>query len=75
MFKKLFTEWIQELGWEYPISSVKTVIKHHLFNQIYVWSYENQVCAYSVCYFGQNISHIAYVFITPFSTTLTYPSD
>lgn len=64
--QKTIYKWIKEIGWEFPISSVKTIFTDHIFNYVYVWQDENQnVAAYSICYFSQNISHIAYVFYDP----------
>lgn len=63
--KKIFS-WIKELKWEFPISSLKNIFNNHIFNNIYIWTDETgQQIAYSVCYFDENISHIAYVFYDP----------
>lgn len=62
--KEIF-HWIKNLGWDFPISSVKKVFTDHIFNRIYVWKLENQIVAYSICYFSPQISHIAYVFYNP----------
>lgn len=63
--KRIFN-WIKELGWDFPISSVKKIFTQHLFNTLYIWFDENnQEVAYSVCYFSEFISHIAYVFYDP----------
>jgi len=63
--KEIFN-WIKELEWDYPISSVKNVFKNHIFNYLYVWKdIQKNIIAYSVCYFSENISHIAYVFYNP----------
>lgn len=62
--KQIFS-WIKHLQWDFPISSVKNVFTNHIFNRLYIWSYKNQVCAYSLCYFSDHFSHIAYVFYDP----------
>jgi arginyl-tRNA--protein-N-Asp/Glu arginylyltransferase len=63
--KKLFN-WSKTLEWGIPASTIKTLFKDHIFNHLYVWSDENhQECAYAICYFSQNFSHIAYVFYNP----------
>jgi arginyl-tRNA--protein-N-Asp/Glu arginylyltransferase len=63
--KKIFN-WIKEIGWDFPISSIKTIFTNHIFNYLYVWKDEkNQEVAYSICYFSDTISHIAYVFYDP----------
>jgi arginyl-tRNA--protein-N-Asp/Glu arginylyltransferase len=63
--KQIFL-WLKELAWDFPISSVKTIFTNHIFNYLYIWKdKENQIVAYSICYFSQEISHIAYVFYDP----------
>lgn len=63
--KEIFN-WIKKLGWDYPTSSVKNVFTNHIFNYLYVWKdKQNNIIAYSVCYFSDHISHIAYVFYNP----------
>ena len=63
--KKIYS-WIKQLGWDFPISSVKKIFSDHIFNTLYVWYDENnQEVAYSICYFSKSISHIAYVFYDP----------
>ncbi|MFA5532556.1 MAG: hypothetical protein WDA13_03090 [Candidatus Shapirobacteria bacterium] len=63
--KKIFN-WIKEIGWDFPISSIKTIFTNHIFNYLYIWKDEkNQEVAYSICYFSDTISHIAYVFYDP----------
>lgn len=63
--KQIYT-WLKELNWDFPISSVKKIFTDHLFNYVYIWKDENdQVVAYSLCYFSSTISHIAYVFYDP----------
>lgn len=70
--QKQIYNWIKQLQWDFPISSVKTIFKDHIFNKLYIWSHNNQVCAYSICYFEKSFSHIAYVFYDPqyFKTNL-----
>ncbi len=64
--QKNIHQWINQLGWEFPISSVKKIFSNHIFNYVYTWKDQNgQIIAYSICYFSQNISHIAYVFYNP----------
>lgn len=64
--QKKITNWIKELGWKFPTSSIKTVFTNHIFNQLYIWQDENnQEIAYSICYFSNSISHIAYIFYNP----------
>jgi arginyl-tRNA--protein-N-Asp/Glu arginylyltransferase len=63
--KQIFS-WIKELGWDFPISSVKQIFTNHLFNYLYIWkNTDGNIVAYSICYFSQKISHIAYVFYDP----------
>lgn len=64
--QKTIYKWIKEIGWDFPISSVKTIFQNHIFNYVYVWLDKNDnAVAYSICYFSQEISHIAYVFYNP----------
>jgi arginyl-tRNA--protein-N-Asp/Glu arginylyltransferase len=63
--QKLIFHWLKELKWDFPISSVKTIFTNHLFNQLYIWKFDEKVVAYSICYFSPTISHIAYVFYNP----------
>lgn len=64
--QKEIYSWIKSLGWDYPISSVKNVFTNHIFNYLYIWKdSQKNIIAYSICYFSQNISHIAYVFYNP----------
>ena len=72
MQKQIFT-WLKVLQWDFPISSVKTVFTHHLFNYLYIWKKDQQVVAFSVCYFSPQISHIAYVFYDPEYSHLDLP--
>ena len=63
--KEIFS-WIKQLGWDFPISSVKKIFTDHIFNYLYIWKNEQeQTVAYSICYFSEKISHIAYVFYDP----------
>jgi arginyl-tRNA--protein-N-Asp/Glu arginylyltransferase len=63
--KQIFS-WIKKLGWEFPISSIKSVFTNHIFNYLYVWKTNSgEIIAYSICYFSSTISHIAYVFYNP----------
>jgi arginyl-tRNA--protein-N-Asp/Glu arginylyltransferase len=62
--KQIF-QWIKDLGWDFPISSVKQIFTNHIFNYVYIWKKDNQIVAYSICYFSNQISHIAYVFYDP----------
>lgn len=58
--------WLKELKWDFPISSVKAIFTNHIFNYLYIWkNSSDQVVAYSICYFSESISHIAYVFYQP----------
>ena len=64
--QKTIFNWIKKLGWSFPVSSVKYVFSTHIFNRLYIWrDNQNQVVAYSICYFSKTISHIAYVFYNP----------
>lgn len=64
--QKEISTWTKQLGWNFPISSIKNVFKNHIFNYLYIWeNQENKITAYSICYFSNNISHIAYVFYHP----------
>lgn len=71
--QKNIYNWIKQLGWEFPISSVKNIFKNHIFNYVYVWKINDLVCAYSLCYFSNSISHIAYVFYDPQYANLNLP--
>jgi len=64
--QKTIQLWLKELKWDFPISSVKTIFNHHIFNRFYFW-YDRQsnLSAVSVCYYSPQISHIAYVFYDP----------
>jgi arginyl-tRNA--protein-N-Asp/Glu arginylyltransferase len=64
--QKEITTWIKTLKWNFPTSSVKNVFKNHIFNYLYIWKNDqNEIVAYSLCYFSKDISHIAYVFYNP----------
>lgn len=64
--QKTIVGWIKSLNWDFPISSVKKIFTNHLFNHVYIWKNKNnQVVAYTVCYFSPKISHAAYVFYDP----------
>lgn len=64
--QKEISTWIKKLEWDFPTSSVKNVFKNHIFNYLYIWKDEQKnIVAYSLCYFSENISHIAYVFYNP----------
>jgi arginyl-tRNA--protein-N-Asp/Glu arginylyltransferase len=64
--QKTLITWTKKLGWDFPASSIKTIFNNHIFNQIYVWKDKNnQEVAYSICYFSDSISQIAYVFYNP----------
>lgn len=62
--KQIFS-WLKDLGWDFPISSVKSIFTRHIFNYLYIWKKHHQIIAYAVCYFSGTISHIAYVFYNP----------
>jgi len=63
--KQIFS-WLKELNWDFPTSSVKQIFTNHIFNYVYIWKTEDgQIIAYSICYFSEKISHIAYVFYNP----------
>lgn len=65
--QKTIYKWIKGLGWDFPISSVKKIFTNHIFNYLYIWENEQQeIIAYSICYFSEKISHIAYVFYNPY---------
>lgn len=64
--QKQIYDWIKKLGWNFPVSSIKTIFTNHIFNYVYIWkNHQNKVIAYSICYFSETISHIAYVFYDP----------
>ena len=64
--QKEIKSWIKTLAWDFPVSSLKNIFNNHIFNYLYIWKdNQNKVIAYSVCYFSENISHIAYVFYHP----------
>lgn len=64
--QKQIVSWVKELTWNFPTSSIKTVFTNHIFNYLYIWyNQDKEICAYSLCYFNENFSHIAYVFYNP----------
>lgn len=64
--QKTLSLWVKNLGWDFPTNSIKTIFTNHIFNFVYIWKDQNNIpVAYSVCYFSENISHIAYVFYDP----------
>lgn len=66
--QKQLLHWTKALGWDFPASSIKNVFTNHIFNFVYLWTDSqnpDQPCAYSLCFFNENISHIAYVFYNP----------
>lgn len=63
--QKQIYQWLKILKWNFPISSVKQIFTNHIFNYLYVWKIDQEIVAYSICYFSKNISHIAYVFYDP----------
>lgn len=65
-FQKKIFNWVKQLGWDFPVSSIKNIFTDHIFNYLYVWkNKDHQEVAYSICYFSNTISHIAYVFYDP----------
>ena len=66
--------WIKELGWQFPVSSIKNVFTNHIFNFIYVWKDKlGHVAGYGLVYKSNNISHIGYVFYNPELTHQNLP--
>ena len=64
--QKTIFSWLKILKWDFPISSLKTIFSNHIFNYLYIWYDNNRnIIAYSICYFDNEISHIAYVFYNP----------
>jgi arginyl-tRNA--protein-N-Asp/Glu arginylyltransferase len=64
--QKDINTWVKTLNWDFPISSIKTIFNNHIFNYLYVWrDSKEKIIAYSLCYFSNEISHIAYVFYHP----------
>jgi len=64
--QKQITTWVKKNNWNFPTASIKTVFTNHIFNYLYIWKDNHQnVCAYSICYFDKNFSHVAYVFYDP----------
>lgn len=69
--QKTIYQWVKLLGWDFPVSSIKNIFTNHIFNRLYIWKDASGIIvAYSVCYFSDTFSHIAYVFYNPgFSRT------
>lgn len=65
LVQKQIFNWLKLLGWDFPISSVKTIFNSHIFNHLDIWQDGEKVIAYSICYTSPHISHIAYVFYDP----------
>lgn len=65
LVQKQCLRWIKLLGWNFPVSSIKTVFTKHLFNTVYTYSLNQDIVAYAICYFTSTISHISYVFYDP----------
>lgn len=64
--QKQIHDWTKKMEWNLPTSSIKKIFTDHIFNYVYIWKNENnEIIAYSICYFSSNISHIAYVFYDP----------
>lgn len=63
--QKQISHWLKNLGWDFPISSVKTVFNNHLFNKLYIWQEGKSIIAYSLILEEQDFNHIAYVFYDP----------
>ena len=65
LIQKTIKTWLTGFDWDFPISSVKQIFTNHIFNYLYIWKKDNAIIGYSICYFSQIISHIAYVFYDP----------
>lgn len=63
--QKQIKNWVKQLGWDFPISSVKYVFTQHIFNKVYIWTKDQNIIAYGIGYFDKTYSHIAYVFYDP----------
>ena len=64
--QKQIKNWVKILGWNFPVSSIRTIFTSHIFNYVYLWSdASDRTVAYAICYFSPQISHIAYVFYDP----------
>jgi len=64
--QKKISSWVKKLNWDFPTSSIKTLFTNHIFNYLYIWQdQKDQIVAYSICYFDEKFSHIAYVFYNP----------
>lgn len=57
--------WSKNLSWNFPTKSIKTIFQNHIFNYVYTWKHNQKTIAYAICFFGENLSHIAYVFYDP----------
>ncbi len=58
-------KWSKIMNWDFPSSSIKNIFTNHIFNQVYVWSLQEEVVAYALVLKTDNISHISYVFYNP----------
>ncbi len=65
--------WTEDLGWQFPKSSIKNVITHHIFNYVYIWKHHDQIIGYAICLVESDFSHIAYVFYNPEYHKLSLP--
>ncbi len=63
--QKQIHDWVKELNWDFPTSSIKKVFTDHIFNRLYIFYDHDVVAAYAVCYFSPTISHVAYLFYDP----------
>ena len=63
--QKQLRDWVVELGWNFPASSIKKVFTDHIFNFVYIFYDGKTPVAYSICYFSATISHISYLFYNP----------
>ena len=63
--QKNIHSWIKQLGWDFPISSVKYLFTQHFFNQLFIWKKDQEIVGYALGYYHQNFSHIGYVFYDP----------
>lgn len=74
--QKQLSTWTKTLNWNFPASSIKTVFTNHIFNFVYLWTDNQQpdhICAYTLCFFYENIVHVAYVFYDPIYTHSDLP--
>jgi len=64
--QKTIFKWVKKLNWDFPMSSIKNIFTNHIFNRLYIWKNSPEsIIAYSLCYFSNTLSHIAYVFYNP----------